>query len=90
MNNDELGYLKSVDLVAFNYSAERRFVDVVRAFLREEGSPQSVNSVIAEGAFELDVSTETAKRYLLKHSARRAEFRIDKKMVFLRQKDGVA
>lgn len=80
----DLGFLKSVDLVAFNQSAETAFVRIVTAFLSDEGQPQPVKMVLAEAAFELDISTETAKRYLLKHSARRAEFRVDGMGVWLR------
>ena len=80
---NDINALKSLDLVAFNQSAEKSFVDLVITFLQEEG-PQPVSTVITETAFELDISPATAKRYLQKHSARRAEFLIQEKLVRLR------
>ena len=82
--SNDLSALKALDIIAFNQSAESRFVELVTAYLQEEG-PQPVNAVIAEAAFELDISPATAKRYLLKHSARRAEFVVQEKLVRLRK-----
>lgn len=71
----ELNTLKSLDLSEFNSRAEQEFVSLVSEFVRErESNPPRVREVLAEAAFELNISIETAKRYLLKHTARRAEF----------------
>jgi hypothetical protein len=71
----ELNTLKSLDLTEFNSRAEAEFVILVAEFVRECGSNlPRVREVLAEAAFELNISIETAKRYLLKHTARRAEF----------------
>ena len=81
---NDLSSLKALDLIAFNQSAEDRFVKLVSAYLDEEG-PQPVNAIIAEASFELDISPATAKRYLLKHCARRAEFVVQEELVRLRK-----
>ena len=44
------------------------------------------SAIIAETSFDLDISPATAKRYLLKHSARKAEFVVHEKLVRLRNK----
>jgi hypothetical protein len=81
---NDLGSLKSLDVIAFNQSAEGRFVQVVTTMLQTEG-PQPVNTIIAETSFALDISPATAQRYLLKHSARKAEFVVHEKLVRLRK-----
>jgi hypothetical protein len=73
----ELNTLKSLDLTEFNARAEEEFVKLVGQFVIERGSNlPRVREVLAEAAFELNISVETAKRYLLKHTASRAEFAI--------------
>lgn len=81
---NDLSALKALDIIAFNQSAETRFVELVSAYLQEEG-PQPVGAIVSEASFELDISPATAKRYLLKHSARRAEFVVQEKLVRLRK-----
>ena len=80
---NDLTALKSLDIIAFNQGAEKSFVVIVSDFLKAEG-PQPVSVVISEAAFELDISPATAKRYLVKHTARRAEFLVQDKLVRLR------
>ena len=75
--------LKQTDIVAFNQDAEVAFVALISGILREDGQ-LSYREAIQEAAFELNVSTETAKRYLVKHSARRAEFCLTGKSITLR------
>jgi len=75
--------LKTLDINAFNDAAEQAFVQMLVAWLQEVGQV-TVKEVLAEAAFELDVSVETAKRYLLKHTARRAKFAINAGKVVLR------
>ncbi len=51
--------------------------DVVRELIEENGEKGTQYAqVIQECAYELGVSTQTVKRYMTKHSARRAEFRV--------------
>jgi hypothetical protein len=76
--------LKAVDVVAFNRAAEQRFVTLARNLV-----PCPVSHIVRETAYVLDVSVETAKRYLLKHSASNAEFAIVRGIVVLRQKNQV-
>jgi hypothetical protein len=69
----ELAELKRTDLNAFNSAAEDAFVNLICRFIVDEG-PRTVRAVMSEASYELDVSPETAKRYLFKHTARRAHF----------------
>ena len=75
--------LKQSDILAFNHEAEKSFVELISELLQENGSI-SYREAVREAAFELNISIETAKRYLEKHSARRAEFCIDDGSVTLR------
>jgi hypothetical protein len=77
--------LKQTDIISFNQGAEQSFVRIIQGIISEDG-PISVREAIREAAFELNVSVETAKRYLEKHSARRAEFSISDGYVILRGK----
>jgi hypothetical protein len=70
---ENLNELKATDLTAFNTTAEERFHQLVCKLIREEG-PVTVRVVQSEAAYELNISLETAKRYLGKHTARRAHF----------------
>lgn len=72
----ELAELKRTDLNAFNTTAEAVFVNLICKFIAEEGA-LTVRDVMSEASYELDISPETAKRYLFKHTARRAHFRFD-------------
>jgi predicted transcriptional regulator YheO len=76
--------LKQTDILAFNQDAEKAFVRLITELLREDGK-LSYREAVREAAYELNVSIETAKRYLEKHSARRAEFCIEDGLVTLRQ-----
>ena len=76
---DDLATLKSLDIIAFNLSAEKRFV-----LLASQLVPCTAQFLIRETAFALDISVETAKRYLNKHSASHAEFEIKQNIVLAR------
>lgn len=76
--------LKQTDIVAFNQDAEVAFISLITGILKEDGK-LSYREAIQEAAYELNISTETAKRYLVKHSARRAEFSIEDGSVTLKQ-----
>jgi len=78
---------KHVDLMAFNASAEELFVEIVRKLIEDSGRTTiSIGTVYQEGAYELNVSPQTVKRYLIKHSARRAALRVFGKDVMLNPK----
>lgn len=76
----ELDTLKSLDLVAFNSKAEERFTAILLDLLKHHRAV-STFTAIQETAYRLNVSTETAKRYLLKHSASCAPFIIEEGQV---------
>ena len=71
----EANALKVSDVCAFNMQTEPAFVywlsDKI-AGCPEQSRP--VGWVIQNAAFEFNISTDTAKKYLLKHTAERAEF----------------
>lgn len=80
-------HLKSVDPVLFNEGAEEEFIRIVRELLGEQAHGKVKRAaVLQECAYELKVSTETVKRYLFKHTARKAEFREFDGWVFLNPK----
>jgi hypothetical protein len=78
--------LKQTDLVQFNQAAELVAVRFLVEHIQSKGPP-SFNTACALIALELDVSTETAKRYLRKHSVDhpKAAFAIENGYVILRQ-----
>lgn len=80
----ELGALKALDVIAFNKQAEAAFVELLSRIIVESGGELPLIDAIRECAFALDVSTETIKRYLLKHTARAAQFVSDGKVVRIR------
>jgi hypothetical protein len=77
-------YLKSLDACQFNTNAEKAFVRLM-IILLDEIKPLTVQTALQEAAFELNISTETAKRYLIKHTARRALFQLAGNQVQARQ-----
>ena len=81
---EDIGALKTLDVIAFNRSAEKRFVEIALTLV-----PCPVSYLVRETAYALNISTETAKRYLLKHSASKAEFEIKRGVVVLRQEKQV-
>ena len=76
---------KAVDIVAFNRWAEDEFIFIVQVELIGSNPHTRVQiaEVIREVAYELKVSPETVKRYIQKHTARRAEFRQHDGYLFL-------
>ena len=75
---------KHVDLMSFNAGAEVQFVEIVRRLIEKGGrNTVPISKVYQEAAYELNVSPQTAKRYLIKHSADRAELRVFGKDVLL-------
>ena len=77
---------KLLDICSFNAGAESTFVIWLTERLgSEEFGAVTVGWLLSNAAFELDVSIETIKRYLAKHTADRAEFHSDGKIVTLRE-----
>ena len=74
-DKSELAELKQLDIIGFNSSAEKQFCELI-CWLLADGN-LSPREAIQEASFELNISPETLKRYLTKHTARRANFRID-------------
>jgi hypothetical protein len=77
--------LKVADVCAFNIQAETAFVYWLSEKLagsKGEGKPPAW--VVQNAAYELDISLDTAKRYLIKHTADRAEFHSDGRRVTLK------
>jgi hypothetical protein len=74
----ELRTLKATDIVEFNRLAECEFVHIGLTLVDKAGGAMRVRELTIETAARLDISIETAKRYLLKHSASISEFLIEK------------
>lgn len=66
----DLDSLKALDLVAFNQAAERLAVEIMHELAAEGGV--TVREVRAELAYRLNVSAETAKRYIEKYAVARS------------------
>jgi len=66
--------LKALDPIEFNAGAEEAFLALAAALIAE-GSVR-VSELLQETAYELDISIATARRYLLKHTARHATLTI--------------
>lgn len=76
--------MKQVDPVAFNRWSEEEFIVIVRDMIGENPHTRvQTSEVVREAAFELKISPETVKRYIFKHTARRAEFRQHDGWMFL-------
>lgn len=75
--------LKAFDIVSFNRNAERSFCN--RLYQMLTLTPElSLHTVVQELSFDLDISPETAKRYLYKHTASRARFALRDGHIVLR------
>ncbi len=78
-----LGRLKAFDIVTFNRNAERHFCHLLKQMLTLQ-SPLSIFTIIQELSYDLNISPETAKRYLYKHTASRADFALRDGQIVLR------
>lgn len=76
-------HMKTIDPVVFNQWAEDEFIRITRELIGEATGKIRKAEILRECAYELKVSVETIKRYLFKHTARRAEFREFDGLVFL-------
>lgn len=81
--NEESRNLKYSDLIAYNRATETEFVSLLTEMCSTGGC--AFSAAVRECAFELDVSPETVKRYILKHTASRAEFLLQGGYIFLRR-----
>jgi hypothetical protein len=79
--------IKQSDVVAFNQGAEEYAVVYLKKKIKEKG-PVAFGTACALLALEIDISTETAKRYLRKYSVDhpKAPFSISDGYVSLRGK----
>ena len=68
----QLKNLKFENQIEFNSQAESRFLKFTHELIRDSCGEVSKIEIYREAAFDLDISTETVKRYLLKHTARSA------------------
>ncbi len=75
--------LKHSDIIFFNQGAEKSFVKLLTDILKEEHR-LPYREALREAAYELNVSIETSQRYLEKHIARHAEFKLEEGYVILR------
>jgi hypothetical protein len=84
--NDTPSRLKALDIVAFNQAAELGAIAYLSAYIELHGAP-SYNTACSLIALEMDVSTETAKRYLRKYSVDhpKAKFKVENGMVYNRE-----
>jgi len=82
-DDEDMTGVKILDVVAFNAEVEPQAVALWTSMLQERGTLR-VSVLCVEAAYRFDVSTETAKRWLLKHSAEAAEFSVERGLVRLR------
>jgi hypothetical protein len=82
----DLTALKQIDIVAFNQSAEVYFQTVLKELILADGGKTSYLGAVQEIAYRLNISPETAKRYILKHTARSAPFEVSDGLISLRKK----
>lgn len=74
--------VKQIDLAAFSDEAESMFLELCAA-----GSGLTVREILSATAYHIGLSTETAKRYLQKHSAIGAELELREGKVYERPND---
>jgi hypothetical protein len=77
--------MKQSDIMGFNQEAEKAFIGLLHNILVEE-EKITYREALREGAYEIGISLETSKRYLEKHCARHAEFKLSEGYVILRKR----
>ncbi len=81
---------KSTDVVTFNQGAEQRFFEWLSDKITASPTGSvTVAWVIANAAWELDVSIPTVKRYIMKWTADLAPFKSDGKEITVRMPPAV-
>ena len=83
---NDLTNLKKLDLIEFNQSAEGYFCTLLKQMILADGGRTGYLQAVQEIAYRLDISTETAKRYVLKYTARSAPFEVRDGLITLRKK----
>ena len=83
LDRDGLTRLKQFDIVAFNRNSEKAFRHRLTQMLTIT-PVMAISTVIQELSYDLDISPETAKRYVYKHTASRAPFCIREGGISLR------
>lgn len=83
---NDLTNLKKLDLVEFNHSAENYFCTLLKQMILADGGRTGYMGAVQEIAYRLDISPETAKRYILKHTARSAPFEMNEGLIRLRKR----
>lgn len=68
--------LKQTDIVAFNQTSEQAFLRLAWMLIDEEGGSVKLSVLLQEAAFELNLSEKTIRRYVFKHTARRASLAV--------------
>ena len=71
--------------VAFRRKAERLAVKLAIALIQADGGVSTLSAITADIAFALDISTQTAKRYIHKHASRWGEFVLEGDIIRLRR-----
>jgi hypothetical protein len=85
--DDAYQAMKTVDVTAFNFQAEKHFVWwLERAIKAADFECVGLAWVYQNGAYDLKLSTETVKRYVVKHTADRAEFVSRDGLLFMRER----
>ena len=74
LTDESWAALKALDPIGFNAGAERAFLALAVTLIAE--GTITTAELIQETAYELDISVATARRYLLKHTARHATLTI--------------
>lgn len=78
----ELDALKDENSVNFNSIAEKFFCENLCKLIVEFNGRLYERDAINESAFRLNISPVTARRYLGKHTTRKAQFFIESKKIF--------
>ena len=89
ISEEELQELRTLaalgEMKAFTRAAERLAVKLAIQIIQEDGGAVSLTALTADIAYALDISTQTAKRYIHKHSSRWGELVLDGDFVRLRR-----
>ena len=92
ITEDNLATLRQLaalgDMQGFRRHAERLAVNLAIRIITADGGATPLTSLVADIAYALDISTQTAKRYIHKHASRWGELILDGDIVLLRRKRG--
>ena len=89
VSEEELAELRTLaalgEMKAFTKAAETLAVRLAVWLIKADGGVTSLTALTADIAYALDISTQTAKRYIHKHSSRWGELVLDGDLVRLRR-----